>query len=61
MAGRGWGYSSTMGSQITLVHSSDIHIDEDRGAGTLFAGSQAEGAQGSVTLVKQPGEAHRRA
>lgn len=29
---------------------------EDRGAGTLFAGSTAEGAQGSVTLVKPPSE-----
>jgi outer membrane receptor protein involved in Fe transport len=29
---------------------------EDRGAGSIFAGSTAEGAQGSVTLVKQPSE-----
>ncbi len=29
---------------------------EDRGAGTLFAGSEASGAQGSVTLAKQPSE-----
>jgi vitamin B12 transporter len=27
---------------------------EDRGAGTIFAGSEASGAQGSVTLAKQP-------
>lgn len=27
---------------------------EDRGAGTLFAGSEAEGAQGSLTLARQP-------
>ncbi len=29
---------------------------EDRGAGTIYAGSTAEGAQGSLTLVKQPAE-----
>jgi outer membrane receptor protein involved in Fe transport len=29
---------------------------EDRGAGTLFAGSEAEGAQGSLTLARQPAE-----
>ena len=29
---------------------------EERGAGTIFAGSEVEGAQGSVTLVKQPAE-----
>ena len=29
---------------------------ENRGAGTLFAGSESEGGQGSLTLVKQPTE-----
>ncbi len=29
---------------------------EDRGAGALFAGSEAEGAQGSLTLARQPSE-----
>ena len=30
-------------------------FEEDRGAGTVYAGSRARGAQGSVTLVEQPG------
>lgn len=32
-------------------------FDERRGAGSLFAGSEAQGVQGSLTLVEPPGDA----
>ena len=48
-------FITELGGGVTLSERV-AGYQEDRGAGTLFAGSEASGAQGSVTLVKQPAE-----
>jgi vitamin B12 transporter len=44
---------SDLGDGVELSERVGL-FQEQRGAGTLYAGSEAEGAQGSLTLVRQP-------
>ena len=48
-------FTTELGGGVVLAERV-AGYQEDRSAGTLFAGSEAEGAQGSVTLAKQPAE-----